>query len=327
VEAPHAILDALTGAADVLLTGPVPPDADSLGACLALAQILEERGVRTRVAGCVPWRYAWMPGAERLLPDDEVHPEWDAVVVLDGDRFRLAPTVGAAFERARIRGIIDHHASTAADGYTHVWLQADAESTCGMIHRALNDWGVSLDVRLATHLYAGLVFDTGGFRYSNTDANTHRQAAALLATGIDHTDICARILAERRPAGLRAAGRILTDARYFLDGRLCIGRVPRTLRDELGLVTGDLEGVVDALVHSVGTQVAALLHERDDDTVKVSLRSRCPLDVAALAHTLVPTGGGHAKAAGARLCTSLDDCETAIRDAVAARLDAPGDTE
>ncbi|MEQ1505932.1 MAG: DHH family phosphoesterase [Myxococcota bacterium] len=314
-----AIFDALLGCGSVLLTGPVGPDGDSIGACLALARVLRARGVEVWVAGTPPDRYRWMPGATEMIPDDRVaRLEARAVVILDGDRHRLHPAVSDRFAGAALRGIIDHHASTAPDGYTHAWLDAAAESTCGMVLRALPGWGVAIDRPLAELLYTGLLFDTGGFRHSNTSPEALRLAADLVSTGIDHAAIAIRILHERSPAALHAMGRILADAS---PGPLCVGRVPWALQQELALRDGDLEGVVDALVNTVGAEVGALLIERPDGTVKYSLRSRGGVDVAQLARALHPTGGGHPRAAGASTLPGstrgIADAERRLRDAIA----------
>lgn len=300
------LVRALGRAERVLLTGPVPPDGDSLGACLALAKILSHHGIDARVAGVVPWRYAWMPGAEQILPDPAVEPDWPAVVVLDGDRHRLSAPVTAAFEAAAQTALIDHHASTRPEGYDLAWLEPGAESTCGMLFRALPDWGVPLDEALATLLYTGLAFDTGGFRYANTDPHTHQIAAQLLSVGVPHAQICATILAERRPAELEATGWILSRVRYALGGGLCLGHAPLDLSERHALAPGDLQGVVELLVHQVGVEVAALLIERAPGEVKVSLRSRGQVDVSRIAQRLSATGGGHTRAAGAVLRTPPD---------------------
>jgi phosphoesterase RecJ-like protein len=312
--------DAQRGRANVLLTGPVAPDGDSIGACLALQRLLEREGVSADVAGTPSYRYRWMPGAEDMVPDDAVEPHYGAVVVLDGDRHRLPAPVEQAFHAAPLRGIVDHHLSTKSDGYTHAWLDHTAESACGMLLRACGPdlWNQPLDPPLATLLYTGLAFDTGGFRYSNSTPGTHRAAADLLACGIDHVSICARLFAERRPEALRAAGRVFASARWLDDGQVCVAHVPAALHAEHGLIEGDLEGVVDALVHTVGTDVAALLVERPDGSVKVSLRSRADVDVAAVAAALTPTGGGHRKAAGASLSGPPDEVERSVAAAVAA---------
>jgi phosphoesterase RecJ-like protein len=309
-----ASLRAVLAAADgVLLTGPVGPDGDSLGACLAFGWWLRRAGARVTLAGDVPRRYRGLVPDDAFVPDAELRGPWEAVVVLDGDRHRLTAPVQPWFSQARVRGVIDHHRSTTADGYTHVWHDAGAESTCSMILGALRAAGEPVPREVAAWLYLGIVFDTGGFRHSNTVPRTLRDAADLLATGIDHTTIHARVLSERSPSALRAMGEILAGATHPLDGRLCVGRVPQALQRRHALVDGDLEGVVEALLHTEGTEVAALLVERPDGATKLSLRSRTDdVDVCALARALTPTGGGHPRASGATVRADLDQVEARV---------------
>lgn len=318
--APLALIEALQACQRVLLTGPAEPDGDSLGACLALQRILTARGVHTTVTGEVPSRYAWMPGAADFVGEDAIEPNFDAVVVLDGDRHRLPPRASDAFSAARVKGIVDHHASTRPAGYTHSWIAADATSTCEMLYDALAPWGHPLDHDLAILLYVGAIFDTGGFRYSNTTPATHRMAAVLLETGIDHATICARVLMERRISGLRIAGEIYSEAELHLDGALAIGTLCRTEAERLQLVPGDLEGLVDTLLYTTGVEVAALLVERQGALVKASFRSRGRVNVSTVAQRLVPTGGGHAKAAGAVLSGDLDHVRARTVEEVRASL-------
>lgn len=308
----NPLLQALEGRR-VLLSGPVGPDGDSLGACLALQRWLRSRGVSAAdVAGSVPARYAFLPGAGGLIADSRVTPDYDAVVILDGDRHRLAPQVEAAFEAAEVRGIIDHHASTTPEGYTHYWVDGAAVSTCEMLYGALCEHQFPLDRELATLLYVGAIFDTGGFRYSNTRPSTHRMAATLLEGGVDHAEVSLKVLMERRLTALRLLGDVIQDATAYADGAFLIGRVPLSMAKRRKLRPGDLEGVVDALVHVEGVQVGVLLIERRADRVKASLRSTGEFDVARFAAELVPSGGGHAKAAGAVVDCSLEELERRI---------------
>ncbi|TNE89541.1 MAG: bifunctional oligoribonuclease/PAP phosphatase NrnA [Deltaproteobacteria bacterium] len=307
-QGPVSLLAALEGRR-VLLSGPVGPDGDSLGACLALQHWLRTLGGDADVAAVLPQRYAFLPNAEGIVPDSRVEPGYDAVVVLDGDRHRLAPQVEAAFEAAEVRAIIDHHASTTEDGYTHFWVDGGAVSTCEMLFEAMQAAELPLDADLATMLYVGAIFDTGGFRYSNTRPSTHRMAAALLEAGVDHADIALKVLMERRLSALRLLGDVIADATSYCDGQVLVGRVPLAMAKRRKLRPGDLEGVVDALVHVKGVEVGALLIERRATRVKASLRSAGSLDVAALAAELVPSGGGHAKAAGAVVDCTLAELE------------------
>ena len=209
---------ALLSSKRVLLTGPVKPDGDSIGACLALREALRQRGVSADVAGVIVHRYAWLDGADDFLTDADLEGQtFDTVVILDGDRDRLTAGAQLAFERAPVKAIIDHHASTDEGGYDEAWLEPTAASTCEMLFTLFDREEISLTSSIASALYTGFVFDTGSFRYSNTSPTTHRMAASLVETGIDHAAITARVLLERSAVGLRAAGRVYSDAIFRLE--------------------------------------------------------------------------------------------------------------
>jgi phosphoesterase RecJ-like protein len=320
VQTPVALLNALCQSGRVLLTGPVAPDGDSIGACLALQRILESRGVIADVAGTPNYRYAWIPDANRMVPDARIRPDYTAVVVLDGDRHRLTPPALAAFEAASVKAIIDHHASTVPEGYTHWWLDGKAASTCEMLFRRLGDWSIELDADLAAQLYTGAIFDTGGFRYSNTTPATMKMAAALIATGIEHAAICTRVLMERRESRLRLAGHVFSPTTFHSGGQLAVGLATADLKHRFDCIDGDLEGIVDQLVHVHGVQVAALLVQRDGDEIKYSLRSRGKIDVAKVARELSPKGGGHSKAAGASVFCPVEEAARRAVEVISARL-------
>ncbi len=299
--------DRLAPGSRVLLTGPVDPDGDSIGACLALRRGLQAvTGARVDVAGRPGKRYDWLPDAGDMVPDAALSGRYDLVVVLDGDRHRLVPEADAAFRSAGLRGLIDHHRSTEPVGYDLVLLDGTAASTCQLVHGVLLAWGVTLDADLAAMLYTGLVFDTGGFRHGNTTPAVHRLAADLLEFDFDHAAVSLAVLAERDRSGFLLLGDVIDRARFFASGRVSVGSVPQAVMARLGASAEDLEGIVDTLLCTRGVEVSCLLIEKPDGRVKVSLRSRCCVDVADLAHGLHPGGGGHARAAGVTLPGPLD---------------------
>jgi len=298
----HELRTALHGARSVLLTGPLDPDGDSIGACLALSRAIRVLGdAEVSVAGIANYRYDWMPDADTLLSDDHIQPVYDVVVVMDGDRTRLTPAVQAAFEAARVRCLVDHHQSTDPSGYEVCILEPTSASTCEMVYAMLQEWQVPMDRDIATMLYTGIIFDTGGFRHTNTQPATHLLAAELLSYGVDPSLISTKVLAERTVAGLRLLGDVVSHANFHADGSAVMGRVSLADATRFGIESGDLEGVVDALLNTAGVELACLVVEREPGMVKLSLRSRTSVDVAALAKSLDAGGGGHIRAAGVTL--------------------------
>ncbi len=303
----------------VLLTGPADPDGDSIGACLALASALRELGVSAvTVSGTPGDRYAWLPGADEMVPDADHTVVFDVVVVLDGDRHRLHPTVAQAFARARARVIVDHHQSTQPVGYELSLIAPEAASTCELVYAVLEDWGLAIKPDVAAALYTGHIFDTGGFRHANTRPASLELAARLISTGIDHSAITNRVLHERRKPGVRLLGRALAGA--FIEGELAWAAVRLADLQAVGGVYTDLEGVVDQLLLTRGVELACLIIERMPGRVKLSLRSRSRVDVSAVACSLDPDGGGHRRAAGVELAMSIDDAIARVPVALEAAL-------
>jgi len=297
---------ALTEAKSVLLTGPMDPDGDSIGACLALARAAAGfSGASIHVAGVANYRYDWMPDADVLRSDAELSSDYDLVVVMDGDRGRLTPRVTEIFAAATTTALVDHHRSSSADGYGVVILNPDSPSTCEMVHRMFREWGVTMDQAMATQLYTGIIFDTGGFKHENTKAETHRVAAGLLDLGVLPAPIHGKVLHERTSAGLGLLGEVLSAAQFFHQGAVVIGVVTEEASRRLGIRSGDTEGVIDTLLNTAGVEVAALATE-SKGAVKLSFRSKTRVNVAAIAKDLAG-GGGHVRASGARFQGSLDE--------------------
>jgi len=321
----HALAARVSSGHRVLLTGPVDPDGDSIGACLALQEGMEQVTGATVVVGGEPGtRYAWLPRAPGMVPDPELAGAWDLVIVLDGDRFRLEAGAEAAFRDAGARAIVDHHRSTTTNGYDLALVRPHASSTCELVYGVLRAWGVTIDRDLAAMLYTGLVFDTGGFRHSNTTPAIHHLAAGLLEHDIDHADIALKVLVERDRAGLQLLGDVIDRVRFYGGGRVSVASIPQATMLRLGANAQDIEGIVDTLLHTRGVEVSCLLIEKPDGRVKLSLRSRAIVDVADVAAGLHPGGGGHARAAGVLLAGPLHDTWGIVPDALVAAADAAG---
>ena len=186
-----ALREVIQSAQNVLLTGPIGPDGDSIGACLALALgIAHISDTPVTVAGRVSHRYARLPGASTMVPDEEIRPDFDVVMVLDGDRHRLEPNVDLAFGAASVRGIIDHHGSTTTEGYDLAILDGHSPSTCQMVYDLLRCWNVPLTPELASLIYTGLIFDTGGFRHANTNPAVHQIGGHIAGDWVSITRAC-----------------------------------------------------------------------------------------------------------------------------------------
>lgn len=302
-----AAVKVLDAARSVTILCHVQPDADTIGSGLALAQVLHRRGVPVRVSFAepaeLPVSMRSLPGTEFLVPADQVPAEVDVLVAVDcGSAGRLG-SLRDRLTGARISLVLDHHRSNTRFGTVNVIDEA-AESTAGLVARVLDAWNEPIDRGIAHCLFAGLVTDTGSFKWART--GSHTLAERLLSTGIDGAAIT-RTLMDTHPFGfLPMLARVLGSATLEPEAARGAGLVYAFVRrdDTIGVRSEEVESVIDVVRTTAEAEVAAVFKEArgTTDLWTVSLRSRAGtdgapgVDVAAVASAL--GGGGHRYAAG-----------------------------
>jgi phosphoesterase RecJ-like protein len=306
---------------EVVLACHVNPDADAVGSMLALAHALRRRGTRVLPSFSAPFELAdslaELPRTELLVPPEQLPPAPALLVTLDtgsADRLgTLAPVVDSAAEVL----VVDHHASNTRYGTLHL-VDPAAAATAVLVEELVHRLDVELDADTAACLYAGLVTDTGSFRFASTTPETHELAARLLRTGIRH-DLITRRLLDTHPAGwLGMVGAALARARVEPAAAGGLGLVWTETRvaemTAAGLAPDQAESVIDLVRTAAEAEVAVVCKEVAGGGWTVSMRSKGRVDVSAVA--VVLGGGGHRFAAGFSSGADLDSTVAAVRTAL-----------
>jgi bifunctional oligoribonuclease and PAP phosphatase NrnA len=302
---PAAAAARIGAARRVLIASHENPDADTLGAALGIAAIVERSGGTASLlcADPVPPLYDFLPGMDRvgLDPDPAIVP--DLLVVCDcGSLERL----GALRERhaelfASVpRVIVDHHASNAEGGASD-WVDPRAAATCEMVALLAARLGVPLDAgdgALASVLMAGLVMDTSTFAHPNVTPRTLAVAAALVEAGAPLSDISRRLYRTKPDAQLRLFGIVLDRLETAATGSIVFSTLLDTDLAATGTLGAHSEGIIDLLAQAEAAEVAILFKEAGPQATRVSVRTRDG-GVDATKLTGAFGGGGHARAAGA----------------------------
>lgn len=305
-KASRAALDLFRWAERVVITTHVQPDGDGIGSEVALAHWLRDQGKTVHILNPhpAPRRFRFLevdipaPGfdqesAERLLGAA------DLLAVLDiSVPARLGPLEPYARDYAGEIVVVDHHLGVT--GFRGVDVRdTTAAATGELLHTLLVEWGAEITPPMAAALYAAIAYDTGGFRYSNTTARTHRAAAALIDHGADVHTVNQRVFESVSPTRARLLSRVFGEFHLEEDGRLAWIALSSDLMEEAGAEPEDVEGVVEALRSLEHVEMAILFKEIDKGATKVSFRSAGDVDVSRLAGQF--GGGGHKNAAGAFL--------------------------
>ncbi|MBU0638123.1 MAG: DHH family phosphoesterase [Planctomycetes bacterium] len=304
----HSVTAWLEESRRPLLVSHRRPDGDGLGALAAMALALRHLGGEPAVVLFEPFpsRYDVIKAATTWYQWDETRDvlaaECDAVVVLDTcSRMQLEPLVDYLVRGPRTL-VIDHHATRDSIGTRPADLRLfddSASATCLLVAEWVRAAGVPLDELLATALQIGLATDTGWFRFSNTDPRTLRVAAELLEAGAQFHTLYRALYQQDHPAKLRLIARVLTGLELEADGRLAVMKLrPADLE-----ATGADLTMTEELANEAGRlgciEATLLFTEEPDGEIRVNFRSKRALDVSQLATRF--GGGGHARAAGARV--------------------------
>jgi len=321
----------LEGAEVICLACHIRPDADALGSMLAVAQALGN-GRRQVIASFgdlpfeVPAILGFLPGLELLTPPDAYPERPEVMMTFDAaSADRLGLLAGHA-SRAGELIVLDHHASNTRFGTVHL-VDPAAAATAVLAHELIGRLGVGLSADIAVGLYAGLVTDTGSFKYPATSPQVHQLAASLIATGLNPGAV-AHELWDRAPFGYlgmlsAALGRAVLEPDAGCGHCLVWTTVTCADRAAAGLSLDAAESVIDVVRRTDEASVALVLKESDDGYWQVSARSKGEVDVGRACVAL--GGGGHPQAAGFTAGGSPAEVVAAVREQLLAQCGPPGD--
>jgi phosphoesterase RecJ-like protein len=317
----EAVLDAIRGAQRLTVICHENPDADTLGAGLALQVAAERLGKTAEVVAAdgVPPFLAGLPGAETVRRTPGLEP--DIAVVVDGSLSRTGAIVRDCADwlaRARVVNI-DHHVSNDGSEVVAAFVDPDAAATCEMVAQLLPDLGVKLDREIATVLAAGIVQDTHTFSHPNATPTTLRVMADLVAAGAPLHELHRAIYADKPFSTMALWGRMLNGIGQRRDGRIVHASQTLAMLAETRSDPTATEGFVDLLASTKDGEINVLFKETDAAHVRVSVRTGGHADAVAI--TSAFGGGGHTRAAGCSVDTPLASAVEQVLDECERELD------
>jgi phosphoesterase RecJ-like protein len=203
--------------------------------------------------------------------------------------------------------LIDHHQEPESGSFDYGISDTGKSSTCEMVYDFILAAGHSdkIDIPAAECLYAGVMADTGSFRFSSSTASVHRMVADLKDRGLNHTQVHENLFDNFLENRLRFTGHVLLSRMdVYYEYNTVLIAVPWKDLVRYQIKTGDTEGLVNYPLSIQGIKLAALIIDRDEE-IKCSFRSKGNFDVNSFARRYFD-GGGHFNASGGRSSDSLE---------------------
>ncbi|MBU6158632.1 MAG: DHH family phosphoesterase [Bacteroidetes bacterium] len=301
----------------VIITTHQKPDPDAMGSSLGLYHFLQSFGHEVQVISPTNWAafLDWMPGCDKVL-DFETQQQAavasiqqsDWIFCLDFNALSRTKKMAPLLENAKAKKIlIDHHREPQTTVFEWGISDIEKSSTSEMIYDFIVQSGHADRINdfIMSCLYAGVMGDTGSFRFASATAGVHEMIASFKRNGLQHTRIHELIYDNYLENRYRFIGHVLSH-RLEVIYELNVALIWVSKQDLLKfqIKTGDTEGLVNYPLGIQGIKVAALLIDRDEKR-KWSFRSKGTFDCNTFARRHF-NGGGHFNAAGGESDESLE---------------------
>jgi bifunctional oligoribonuclease and PAP phosphatase NrnA len=327
MEAIEAVYSQLAGSKNIVITMHQKPDADAMGSSLGLYHFLKQFGHNVTVISPTNWArwLDWMEGAKEVLDyelnkaeADKKLADADWLFCLDFNHFsrtKLMASQLASIDCTKI--LIDHHQEPHSASFNYGVSNTAKSSTCEMVYDFIVNSGHrgKINLFIAECLYAGVVADTGSFRFSSTHATVHHMVAYLKEQGLEHTKVHEALYDNFLENRLRFLGHVLSNRMeidYLLNTALMYISKQELLKFDIK--TGDTEGLVNYPLSIQGIKLVGLVIDRDEER-KWSFRSKGGFDCNTFARKYF-SGGGHFNAAGGRDADSLQQTVQKFKNAI-----------
>ncbi|HTB51953.1 MAG TPA: bifunctional oligoribonuclease/PAP phosphatase NrnA [Ferruginibacter sp.] len=302
----------------VVITMHQKPDGDAMGSTLGLYHFLKQLGHNVTVISPTNWPsfLNWMPESKSVVDYEAQTQKADAIIdeaewifCLDFNTLsrtkRMEPKLDAS---KAVRILIDHHQEPQVEKFAYGVSDTGKSSTAEMVYDFIVNSGNAdkINIAIAECLYAGVMTDTGSFRFPSTSASVHRMVAALKDKGLQHSDVHESIFDNNSESRYRFLGNILSNRlELFYEYNTALIVIPQSDLIKFNAKTGDTEGLVNYPLGIQGIKLAAIIIDRGEER-KSSFRSKGDFDVNTFARKYF-NGGGHYNAAGGNSKEPLEE--------------------
>lgn len=312
------IFPLLTDPRKIVITMHQKPDPDAMGSSLGLYHFLIQFGHEVTVISPTNWAdfLKWMPGCQHVLDyetqrekSDLLLDEADWVFCLDFNNLHRTRYMAPKLEQIKAEKIlVDHHEEPQTSIFAYGISIIPKSSTAEMIYEIIVESGHAdkINGEIAQCLYAGVMSDTGSFRFPVTTSSVHQMVAELKKKGLNHSMVHEEIYDNFLENRLRFIGHVLLNRMHvYYEYNTAIIAIPKADLQKFHIKTGDTEGLVNYPLSIQGIKMAALLIDRDEER-RWSFRSKDGFDCNSFARRYF-NGGGHYNASGGRSYDSLEE--------------------
>jgi bifunctional oligoribonuclease and PAP phosphatase NrnA len=317
------IIEKLKSAKSVIVATHIMPDPDAIGSSGALTLALNALGIKASLYLGDGLTYQMKPLVNfPIITDLSSVKAVDLAVITDtATKNRIGGDGAKLLSLSKTSINIDHHLSN--EGWADLNLiNPSASASAEIVETLISELGVTLTKEMANLLYAGLIDDTGSFRFSNTSKAALSSAGRLVAGGAQPEIVANQLYYSIPECAVKLRAEALTRIRLDLGGKVSLVTVDYELLKKCGASEEDTGNLVEEARAIAGVICALFIRELKQSGSKewkISLRAKDDsIDVNQVASAF--GGGGHKAAAGCKITGTKDEVEKKILSEIAKYL-------
>ena len=303
------ILNEINRVETIVIMAHENPDGDAIGSSLAMCLALRDLGKKADVLmNEYPANFSFLPGIESIKSESEIE-NYDMAIVLDcPDIKRVPANLIPYFENAKVKIEFDHHNKNSMFADYNI-VDHVAPACAQILVSSFEYLGIEITKDIGTCLLTGIITDTGGFKNSGITTDTFEFASWALQQGINLSKIYRQSMMIMSKKKFEVQKLCMNRLEFFADGKIAFTYMTKEEDEEIGVLPGDHDGIVEIGKSIEGVEVSIFLYEKEKG-FKASLRSNDYVNVSEVC--LMFGGGGHIKAAGATINLPLEEAKKAI---------------
>ena len=312
------IINYLNGSNDFIVTSHVNPDGDNIGSTLSMYYFLKNINKRVYYVldDSIPLNLKFLVNDINIIDSKEFKEmninDYNLIALDCGDSNRICLEDDIKHNCNKLINI-DHHDSNDLYGDFNYVIK-DASSTCELVYNILRKNEEinnikTIDGKIATCLYTGLMTDTGKLTYSNTHASSFDMAKHLLLMGADTQLVVQSVFGSNPFNFYKLLGEALNTLE-ITNSNIATMSVTEDMLRRTGVEFKDIDGITPYTRDIENIEVGILFKEKGNNEIKVSLRSKSYVDVSKIAKTF--GGGGHIRAAGCTIYGTIENAKDKV---------------
>lgn len=299
-----------------LLSTHVNPDPDALCSELALAEYLKQLGKKVMIVNeeALSERFKFLPKASLIKDVSSIKPfQYDVAIILDcGDIERIG-RVGELLGAESVVVNIDHHITNDNFGGIN-YVDPFASSTCEILYELFKEEGFTLNKNMALNLYAGIMTDTGCFRYDNTKPRTHEIASHLCKFSFSPSNLYKKFYESVPFNDLKEFTGVVSSFEDYFDKKMVLVELSKRQIKKFS-ENFDLRDAIFKYLRSIDeAEVFVILTEFNNNLTRINFRSSGRINVGRLAQSF--NGGGHHNASGGYITKNIKAAKQAVKQQV-----------